>query len=290
MSEETEDPKPTKLKLSIDPTPTEAPRPPAEPPTPLTGNESTKPAPPADYDPDDPFREIASQATPKKKAFSGSSADAPVKKRLPPELPSKPAPKIDDGSAEKLNDALEQLPKETEKKSGPLASLLIIGVLLLILGAAGYGIWYLLNSDSGTVEAATDQVVETTKPASTVGPITRAKETIAKVPVAEVPDPSQAAATETPTPVAATVEPETLEPKTVKPTAREDLKEQVAQFLSNAHIGAIKDGPRPRMQLNSQSYSVGDVIDSTTGLIFAGIKDKRLLFKDRNGIFYVKSF
>ena len=42
--------------------------------------------------------------------------------------------------------------------------------------------------------------------------------------------------------------------------------------------------------INAESYTIGEIVDEETGLSFEGIKDGKILFKDRNGFFYLKSF
>ena len=42
--------------------------------------------------------------------------------------------------------------------------------------------------------------------------------------------------------------------------------------------------------LDGENYNINDTVDAATGLVFIGTRDQRLLFKDRNGIIYVKSF
>jgi hypothetical protein len=76
----------------------------------------------------------------------------------------------------------------------------------------------------------------------------------------------------------------------LQPAATEELKDAVAQFLNSASIGAVKPGPQARIMLNHDNYNISDVINPSTGLRFIGTKVTRLVFKDRNGIFYVKSF
>jgi hypothetical protein len=302
MSEETGAPKPNKLKLSLESPPTEKPSAPAnsetaQPAPQEAPQEAPQPAPqegaePKARDLQDPFRDITEQASLKKTALKPKPSSVPVKKSLPPELPEQPTPQSDDGSSEKLETAIEQLPPEEQKQGSPITSILIICILFFILGAAGFGIWYLLNSDTSSAEPATTEVVATDKPASTGGPISKAQAMIATVDSTTLPEVIESETVLPNAKLTSNPGPKTRAESAPQPTAptASDLNEKVTQFLTSATIGAVKVGARPRMMLNGESYSIGDVIDSDTGLSFMGTKDKRLVFKDQNGIFYLKSF
>ena len=70
----------------------------------------------------------------------------------------------------------------------------------------------------------------------------------------------------------------------------EQLKQAASQYLQNVHIGALRTGPSARVMLNGVNYAINDEVDSATGLRFLGTHEQRLVFKDRNGTVYVKSF
>jgi hypothetical protein len=298
MSEETGAPKPNKLKLSLESPPTEKPSVPANSetvqpapqPAPQTAPQAS--AEPKAHDLQDPFRDITEQASLKKTAFVPKPSSAPIKKALPPEQSDKPTPQSDDGSSEKLEAAIEQLPPEAQKQGSPITSILLIGVLFLILGASGFGIWHLLHSDTSSPEPATTELVATDKPASTGGPISKAQVMIATVDSTTLPEVIESETVLPSAKLTSNPGPKTRAEGAPQPTAptAADLNEKVTQFLTSATIGAVKVGAQPRMMLNGESYNIGDVIDSDTGLSFVGTKDKRLVFKDQNRIFYLKSF
>jgi hypothetical protein len=224
----------------------------------------------------------------------------------PPELPSQEVPAIKNDTADKLDKTIQPLPTTT-RRSTTLVSIIIIGVLFLILSAAAAGIWYLLKSDKqSSSEEQPTASASASVPVSTPvanGPISKAKKTIKEVPVADfskiegaaianstsVPEPKVVTV---PVPQATTVPEFELkkipEPEAVK--LNEQLKQAASQYLQSIHVGALRTGPRARVMLNGVNYAVNDVVDSSTGLRFLGTRDQRLVFKDRNGTLYVKSF
>ncbi len=223
--------------------------------------------------------------------------------RNPPELPSKPAPQIHDGSGAKLEESIERLEKETHPNN-TLTSILIVAVLLLILAAAGGGIWWVLKSPAETKTAPpapTSAITHAAPVKSKIStPITKAKAAIDSVPVAEVPeldtnsDASPVATAPPPEPAPTPTADKTApipEEETAPPApAATDLRDTVSTYLANVHIGGVRNGVRAKVMIDGESYEIGDLIDENTGLKFAGTRDGRLLFKDRNGILYVKSF
>ncbi len=356
MSDNAEE-KPRKLKLSRDVNPPRdsAESPPEADAAPASSDES-KPtlkldrskvkssakAGGLDFDPDDPFGDILPK---KDKPASKSQSDSPPKKpnlqidrskletakqtNPPPELRSKPAPRVDDGSGRKLMETLETLPKDSPAKHGPpITSILMILAMILLIGAAGAGIWWVLKDDETSTQEAqtapppveTPPAPSTTPPAPPSGPIGKAKEAIARKEAAdaenladsgllensaETPpsDPEPAPPEESFEPAPA--EPAPAEPETEReadapappapaepaPTAPSDeLQAEVSEFLSAAEIGAVRAGRQARVMLNGISYSSGEEVHAATGLIFVGTKDDRLVFRDDNGIYYVKSF
>ena len=160
--------------------------------------------------------------------------------------------------------------------------------MLFILAAAAGGIWFLLRSDGPEqLESA-----EITAPAAAPSnPIERAKASIATVPDRNL---DKTLGTESaPEPITQLVaEPivAELSPAETSPAIPTSLKESVSKYLQNIHIGGIRTGERARIMLDGANYNINDTVDAATGLVFIGTRDQRLLFKDRNGIIYVKSF
>lgn len=73
-------------------------------------------------------------------------------------------------------------------------------------------------------------------------------------------------------------------------TTAEDLRDEVTEFLRSIHIGAIRTGGQARARLDGRNYEVGDTVDPGTDLTFEGTRDGNLVFEDRNGVIYLKSF
>ena len=169
-----------------------------------------------------------------------------------------------------------------------MSSILIVAAILFILAAAAGGIWFLLRSDEPEQVEGTEIAAPAAAPSN---PVERAKASIATVPdrnldkaleTEPAPEPSTQVLAE---PIAAELI--AVEPS---PTIPISLKESVSKYLQNIHIGGIRTGERARIMLDGENYNINDTVEATTGLVFIGIRDQRLLFKDRNGIIYVKSF
>ena len=148
--------------------------------------------------------------------------------------------------------------------------------------AAAGGIWYLFQSDpSKPTEDAVQEL--TPEAAAPTNPIERAKATIDSVP-----DRTLDAVIDAPeVPTAAETAASAQAPKVAQ---TEQLKEAISEYLQNLHIGGVRTGERARIMLNGQNYDINDIVDATTGLKFIGTRNQKLLFKDPNGITYVKSF
>jgi len=273
--------------------------PPAEPkkdPAPTTpsstsaGGAAEKPG----YDPDNPFGGTVQQGEIKKNS------------RPPPELPSEPAPKIEEGSGAKVEAAIDSLsqkgPKgqegqkegEAARKSHLLPSIIVLLVLLLVLAGAGYGLWKVLQSpaDSGASGTAAAPAPESEPPKK--GPIQKAKDAIAKVPLADVDAITAQEAPEPPAEKAQTGSGPVEESAPPAPPATtnsiEANKQSVAQYLSGIHIGGVRKGGRPMILIGGRSFQVGDLVQTETGLKFDGLRDGKLAFRDSHGIIYLKSF
>ncbi|MFP4674131.1 MAG: hypothetical protein ACLFO5_06025, partial [Opitutales bacterium] len=68
------------------------------------------------------------------------------------------------------------------------------------------------------------------------------------------------------------------------------IRSEATELLKYADVGAVRSGENARVMLNGEYYRVGDLVDKDTGLVFKGIKGEKLLFQDRNEIYYLKSF
>ncbi|MFQ3226153.1 MAG: hypothetical protein ACI8Z5_002423 [Lentimonas sp.] len=298
MTEESAEPKPNKLKLSSSrnqpdkqqsaPAPKES--------TPV----SPSVIPKADHKPKVTLR-TASTQTASTPATPTPIAAKPVAKQTPPPVakqptPIKATPPQPRQSPPRISNSA---PKPAEQptiptasaplKDDPLGSILIVAALLSILVAAAGGIWYLFQSDqpAPTEEAARLE-------ASPTNPVERAKTAIASVPDRNLDHtiaPQAAPKPEVTTETKIEAIPETPQPTLpaeAAPTV--DLKAVVSNYLQTVHIGGVRTGAKARIMLNGENYNINDTVDTATGLIFIGTRDQKLLFKDPNGVTYVKSF
>jgi len=211
----------------------------------------------------------------------------PPVKLTPPPQAQQPAPRTSGSASAKIKESATAA-TESPKKDNHLSSILIVAAILFILAAAAGGIWFLLRSDEPEQVEGTEIAAPAAAPSN---PVERAKASIATVPdrnldkaleTEPAPEPSTQVLAE---PIAAELI--AVEPS---PTIPISLKESVSKYLQNIHIGGIRTGERARIMLDGENYNINDTVEATTGLVFIGIRDQRLLFKDRNGIIYVKSF
>jgi len=211
----------------------------------------------------------------------------PPVKLTPPPQAQQPAPRTSGSASAKIKESTTAA-TESPKKDNHLSSILIVAAILFILAAAAGGIWFLLRSDEPEQVEGTEIAAPAAAPSN---PVERAKASIATVPdrnldkaleTEPAPEPSTQVLAE---PIAAELI--AVEPS---PTIPISLKESVSKYLQNIHIGGIRTGERARIMLDGENYNINDTVEATTGLVFIGIRDQRLLFKDRNGIIYVKSF
>ena len=214
-------------------------------------------------------------------------ATPPPVKLTPPPQTQQPAPRTGGSASAKINESATATTEPAEKES-PLSSILIVVAILFILAAAAGGIWFLLRSDEPEQLKSTEIAAPA---AAASNPVERAKASIATVPdrnldkalgTESAPEPSTQAAAE---PIEAELS--AIETSVVIPIS---LKESVSKYLQNIHIGGIRTGERARIMLDGENYNINDTVDAASGLVFIGTRDQRLLFKDRNGIIYVKSF
>ena len=70
----------------------------------------------------------------------------------------------------------------------------------------------------------------------------------------------------------------------------ESSKQSVIQYLSRIRISGVRQGERPIVIIEGQSFYVGDIVETEYGLRFDGIRDGRLAFRDSHGIIFLKSF
>lgn len=245
------------------------------------------------------------EASPTKNAPPERQAPPPkIQKAAPPPIPQ-PSPQESpqqDKAAPAVEKNFDHLDSGTSSKKDTFSGLLIIIALLMILGAAAAGIFWVLKAPSGETDNAPTTTEEaTTTAAQPANPIERAREAIDKVPVATVPE-IKSTPVSTPPP-AITPPPVTTEPPAItqppiipqeipaQPTAPvSGLQQAVTQFLADAHIGGVRTGSSPRVTIGGETYNAGEVIDDDLNLTFEGIQDGRLLFKDGNGVHYLKSF
>lgn len=182
-----------------------------------------------------------------------------------------------------------------------MGSLFMIFALILVLGGGGYAIWMVLS------EGPTDAAEETQSDADTskagLNPIEKAKAAIAKIPFLQteevVNEGTTSEAASPPAGITLPTEPAPKPDTTVAPTVNlasntgeidNSLTSSVTDFLADLHIGGVRSGSNARIMLNGESYGIGDVVDSQTELHFIGTQAGKLLFRDKNGIVYAKTF
>jgi len=63
-------------------------------------------------------------------------------------------------------------------------------------------------------------------------------------------------------------------------------------FIENMQVHGVFQGAHPRVLIGNNTYYVGDVVDSTLGVVFIGIDPARELafFKDSTGATLVKKY
>ena len=200
-----------------------------------------------------------------------------------------------------------------------MVSILVIAVLFLLLSGVGLGIRWVLNQPSAddgepeitsnfsTQHSTTGAIIE---PSNDSSPITRAKAVIAELPSSEVneiitivelapvsPPPNVAATaavtpiTETPAAIGASevfLESSQMTPAQMEAELHLKTQKIVISYLSKVHIDGVRGGNNPKVMIAGESYLTGDEVVDATGLIFEGLNNGKLQFKDRNGIYYLK--
>lgn len=321
MSDEPKDSQPTKLRLSRDLKPQDEPktetppsmklkrREPAQTPE-DAAEDATEDKPKAPH-PSEPVKPDAETAGAENQPsydpanpFGDAIKQGEIKKTSSPpqKLRSKPAAEFDDVSGTNVEAAIDSLDQKEEDAAqnshNLLPSIIVLLVLLLILAGAGYGLWKVLQSPTETDSGETTELPASEAEAPKKGPIQKAKDAIAKVPVADVeaittqeaPKPPADESSADPAPTNVTVEENFTPAPPPNANSIEANKQSVAEYLSGIHIGGMRKGERPMILINGESFLVGDVVQTETGLKFDGLRDGKLAFRDSNGIVYLKSF
>lgn len=244
--------------------------------------------------------------------FAGIDIKKPKEKRQAPELPSKPAPVEKDGSARKVEEAIERI-GDDDKNHSILTSMVVIVILLALLGGSGYGLYYLLRSPAESAEAtvASEEMEPEATGNETAGesdspqksPIAKAKAAVTKKEnsgslseesisptVSDKAHEPQAGDIEKSGPAKASRTAPVSEIKAATPPINSSQTNAISEFLRGAHIGGVRTGDHPKLILNGQSYNQGDLVDADTGLRFIGFRNKKLAFRDAQGVVYIKSF
>lgn len=250
-----------------------------DPQNPFGSNAAPEPKPPRVSAPDP--TPAAASAEPDRAAVAPVNSPAPAP--APAQSVATPRP--------------EPLP-EPKPHSGILSSLFIILALVLVLGGGGYAIWLVL-SESPTNDTQSEVSSEGVATSPKLNPIEKAKAAISKVPFLKTEEVvNEGAEPETaPAPKQSDSQTTSPEPAVETPTGStsvealdSNLKQAVSAFLSSAHIGGVRSGANARVMLNGESYQTGEEVDSHTGLTFVGTQGGKVLFRDKNGIVYAKSF
>ena len=285
-------------------------------------------------DANDPAPDPAPKPKPKldlarSKQFASVEEDpAANEANTPAGMTGEPAPERDFAPVPTGETPSAQRTEPPEKKRGfPIASILIIGVMLIIIGGASYGIWYVFFEPGTSANTAqtpesqkqNDNAAEAnsgTEAPAALGPIEKAKRAANEIATGDL---ETIIGAEAPAAPAASAEPKApaskpestpestsgsagmasgndapSPPSSTPPSSDSGpstaLQERASAFLSAATIGAVRTGEKARVMLNGTSYRIGDLVHANTGLTFTGTKDQRLVFRDRNGVYYVKSF
>lgn len=275
------------------------PSPAAEPPQPAK----------AKFDPKNPFGGKTAKAS-VIQSNEIKDPDSPTPTRPSPPPPhtrsQNPSSTKSSVSAAHIEEVIHSLDKEKAPKtqrSSMLPSIVMILILLLVLGGAGFGLWKVLlaSNDTENNSGSTTNSTATALPAKPKSntPIQKAKATIAKVPETDL---AAIIGDLPPTPDRNTAKPANIQqstpyevlPEQPRLPASNQLieadKQAASSFLSNIHIGGVRTGERPIIILDGERYNVDDVVHVETDLKFHGLRDGRLAFRDRNGIVYLKSF
>jgi hypothetical protein len=184
-------------------------------------------------------------------------------------------------------------------KSSFLPSILIILALLLMLSGAGYGLWLVLQTPPSDISETTKSAPPTSNAEEPKNPIQKVQETIATVKPVDLEaieaDQATNPAVASPTSETGTDDESpsknlTVAAPTPQPTNTEDYKAIVSEYLAGIHVSGVRDSERPMVIIGGKSYFSGEILLEEPGLTFIGFRDKRIAFRDSNGIVYLKSF
>lgn len=233
--------------------------------------------------------------------FGGSIKEGEIKESTPPPISKQkikvkkvevPAPTNDSGSqveaaVASINQA-EEIESSDQGKDSFLPSILVILLLLGVLGAAGYGLWMVLQpAEAGE----TGEISENNAGTESKGPIGKAKDVISKVNsnVADADDEVESFSGKSPASKAPKQAPKAVVPQQKAATSGVG-ESSVTEYLSSVHVGGMRQGERPMIIIDGAAYQLNDVVHEATGLKFDGFRDGKLAFRDRKGIVYLKSF
>ena len=194
-------------------------------------------------------------------------------------------------------------------KNSLLQSLLAITLLLVILAGCGFGIWWILKPSGSESEAASEAPLaaastsEATSTQAVSGPIQRAKDTLNQLPLPEL-DAIKSTGNLSPVDKSPTALKTPAKPIEKTPPAKEAVtqttsknselfeksQQEVSAFLSDMHIGGLRQSANPMILIDGQNYQIGDIVHEATGLKFIGLRKERPAFRDRHGIVYLRSF
>lgn len=325
MTEEDFDQTQPRLRLSAEPKKSDG-APAAEPVKPASGPDQ----PPVDglvaakpklkiAESDAPASETTPVPAPEEKKnlqLRRPNAAADGERLTPPKQPLQPAalPETTSSPAE-LEQPHATHPQTTmppHRHKSLLISIMMIAVLMLLLGACAYGLYYVLLRPAGAEAAGHGSAAEPADPAAASAatspkvvsrlsqPIAKAKELVAQMedPVAawteDIPAPLPAPVEQASPQVSSPTSPTSLTvPEPAPEVARQPVTTQqnaVTEFFKQSHIGGVRMGENPKLLLNGLNYGPGDLIDPATGLRFIGLRDKKIVFQDSQGVVYIKSF
>jgi hypothetical protein len=241
---------------------------------------------------------------------TGSTGSPTESERSPPPIPQHPATADAEPTARPTGSSLPP----QESSHSVLPSLIVVGLLFLLLGGAGFGLWKILISDEPARTVDSGEPDEAREAAKAMNPIERAKESIAGVSQLDmddltgetegtgetsisagdastpVPEEGRSSAHASPAGEPVIEEAESLGVRAASNAAVEATKTAVSEFLVALRIGGMRRGERPMILIDGRVYKVGDTVQTETGLKFDGIRNSKLAFIDQNDIVYLKSF
>jgi hypothetical protein len=166
-------------------------------------------------------------------------------------------------------------PKAAARKPAarPRIALMVVLLILLLGGGGYYGYIMWIASDNA----------EATPPAKPIVPLPPRVE----VPEAAVPEvPAEVVA---PVPLPVVIVPEVVAPAPVVP---KKPSQAFRVWIEAVTISGVFQGTPPRALINGRTVRVGDMVDSTLGIIIDGIDIERrtIRFKERSGAISIKKY